>query len=377
MMNVGVAGIGLTPFGRFPDRSLIDLGASAVRAALVDAEIPPDAIDAAYVANALGGILFGDTAIGQPLLRRVGITGIPVVNVENACTSGSTALWLAWNAVVAGQVETALVIGAEKMCVPQMGLIDSGRSEIDTQLGLVAPASFAMRAMRHMHVFGTTARQMASVVVKSRQAGALNPGALFRRLETIEGVLAAPMIATPLTRSQCCPNADGAAAIVLTARRGGRSIGVDTVVLTSGRYLNDADMARWDTDKRTAALAYEKAGIGATEIQVVECHDAFSIGEILHCEALGLCPEGEGGRLAESGATALGGSIPVNPSGGLLSRGHPIAATSIAQICELVAQLRGEAGPRQVERARVGLAQCMGGDLAGDTKSCTIAILSN
>lgn len=374
-----VVGIGITPFGRHPDRSLAALGLEAARAAMADAGLAPKAIEGAFVANALAGILFGDTTVGQTILAQCGIRGVPVVNVENACASGSTALWLACNAIAAGEMDCALVLGVEKMCVPNFGLLDSGRTELDTQLGLVTPASFALRAMRHMHDFGTTPAQMAAVVAKSRRHGALNPLALFRERMTVEEVLAKPLVADPLTRAECCAIADGAAAIVVTsdrlARSHARAVRLDTVVLRSGAY-DKGDITRWKTDIDTATIAYERAGIGPDDLHLVECHDAFSIAEILHCEALGLCGPGEGGPLAESGATTLGGRIPVNPSGGLLSRGHPVGATGVAQVTEIVRQLRGDAGASQIPDAKVGLAQCMGADLDGDTKSCTVAILS-
>lgn len=377
---VYVLGTGITPFGRHIERTIDQLGKSAALLAIRDAGIGVKQVEAGFVANALGSMLFGDTTIGQTILSGIGVRGVPVLNVENACTSGSTALWLAWNAIRAGQMDVALVLGVEKMCVPGFGLINSGRTEIDTQLGLVTPASFAMRAMRHMHEFGTTRVQMAAVVEKSRRHGRANPNAMFQKEESVADVLAAPLVADPLTRSECCPIADGAAAIVIgsakMARRLGAGVRIDSVVLRSGLYENPMDLARWKTDQQTCALAYEQAGIGPEAIHVVECHDAFSIAEILHCEAMGLCAPGEGGAFAESGATALGGRVPVNVSGGLLSRGHPVAATGVAQIVEITAQLRGSAAGRQVENAKVGVAQCMGGDLAGDTKSCTVAVLS-
>ncbi len=377
---VAILGVGTTRFTQRLERTIVSLGVEAARLALSDAGLAPARIEGAFVANALGGMLFGDTTIGQTLLRDVGLRRLPVVNVENACTSGSSALWLAWNAVCAGQMEAALVLGVERMCVPSLGLINSGRTEIDTLLGLVTPASFALRAQRHMHEFGTTREQMAAVVEKSRRHGALNPNALFQRAETVADILAGPAVADPLTRSECCPIADGASAIIIGSDRLARELGagvrIDSVVLASGGYENPADLARWDTDSETAAAAYARAGIGPDDLDLVECHDAFSIAEILHCEALGLCAPGEGGPLAASGATALGGRIPVNVSGGLLSRGHPVAATGVAQIAEIAAHLRGTAGARQVEGAKVGLAQCMGGDLAGDTNSCTVAVLS-
>lgn len=375
-----VAGIGITPFGSFLDRTIVSLGAEAARAALRDAGLRPDRVQTVYFANALAGRLFGDTTVGQNVCAALGMDRIPVVNVENACTSGSTALYLARLAIEAGEVDVALAVGVEKMCVPALGLIDSGSTELDTQLGLVTPASFALRAVRHMHEFGTTREQLAAVAVKSRAHAALNPNAMFRDATTVADVLAAPMIADPLTRSQCCPIADGAAAVVLVsdriAARDPRAIRLRSVVLTSGDYDGPVDLARWATDTRTATLAYERAGVGAPDVDVVECHDAFTISEILHYEGLGLCGPGEGGAFVAAGNASLGGRVPVNVSGGLLSRGHPVAATGLAQIHELVTQLRAEAGARQVADCRVGLAQCMGGDKAGDTRSCTVAILS-
>lgn len=376
-----VAGVGMIPFGKHPQRSLVDMGAEAAFLALKDAGVAPGRVEAGFFANGLGSRLFGDSTIGQNVLWEVGVNRIPVVNVENACTSGSTAFYLACNAVAAGQAEVALVVGAEKMCVPEFGLINSGESDWDTQLGLVAPASFALRARRHMKEYGTTLEQMAMVAVKNRAHAARNPMALFTEPITVEEVLAAPMIVDPLTRLQCCPIADGAAALVVCSQAMARRLDrpmvkVEASVLGTGDYESPQDLAHWETDYRVCALAYEKAGLGPEDLNLVECHDAFSISEILHYEALGLCPPGQGGRFVEDGHASLGGRVPVNPSGGLLSRGHPVGATGVAQIIEVADQLRGQAGPRQIEGARVGLAHCMGGDKAGDTKSCSVAILS-
>lgn len=377
---VYVIGQGLTKFCPQFDRSIVNLGREAAAAALTDAGISPAQVETGYFANVFGGALFGDIAIGQDVFAAIGIHSIPVVNVDNACTSGSTAIHLAFSAIEAGQCDLALVVGAEKMCVPAMGLVGSEQTDLDSLLGMAAPVGFAMRAHRHMLEFGTSPAQLAAVTVKSRKHGGLNPYAQFGEPVTLEDVLADQMIADPLTRSQCCPVADGAAAVVLASDRiaasSKRAVRINTSLLASGSYPAVPDFAHWETDYRCARRAYEQAGIGPEELDVVECHDAFTIGEILHYEALGLCPEGEGGAFAESGATTLGGSIPVNPSGGLLSRGHPPAATGIAQICELVTQLRHEAGRRQVEDCKTALAHCMGGDKRGDTKSCTIAILT-
>ncbi len=377
---VMIIGTGVTSFGRKPDRSIISMAVEAGLAAMRDANVNYAHVGAGFFANTLGAKLFGDMTIGQNVFAELGLNQIPVVNTENACTSGSTAFYLAQLCITAGQSDLALVIGSEKMCVPEMGLVDSGTNELDTQLGMVTPAGFAMRAQRHMHEFGTTREQLAAVTVKSRKHAALNPDAQFRTAETLDEVLASPLIADPLTRSQCCPIADGAAALLLAsddyAARLERTIRVDAAILSSGSYENQADIACWETDSRTAAQAYERAGIGPGNLDLVECHDAFSIAEIMHYEGLGLCRSGDGGALVESGATSLGGRIPVNVSGGLLSRGHPVAATGIAQIAELVMQLRQEAGSRQVEDCKTGLAHCMGGDRKGDTKSCTIVVLS-
>jgi len=380
MAEVAVVGAGMIPFGKYPDRSLVDLGAEAAFLTLKDSGLNPKEVDIAYFANGFGGRLFGDFTIGQNVLWQVGINRIPVVNVENACTSGSTAFYLAYNSVAAEQVEIALAVGAEKMYVPELGLLNSGQTELDTQLGGVAPASFAMRATRYLSEFDATPAQLAQVAVKNRGHAALNSMAQFRDAITVDEVLASPLIVDPLTRLMCCPNADGAAAVILAspavARRLGRAVRVNTALLFSGSYENPQDQVRWETDYRACQTAYEKTGIDPKDLDLAECHDAFTISEILHYEAMGLCPTGEGAKLAAEGATALGGRIPVNTSGGLLSRGHPVGATGIAQVLEIVTQLRQEAGNRQVEGARIGLSQCMGADKEGDTKSCTVAIFS-
>lgn len=380
MTSVAVVGIGMTAFGKHFEKTTVDMGAEAARLALKDAGLRPDQIEAGFFSTVLATRLFGDATVGQNVFWEVGINGVPVVNVENACTSGSTAFYLAYNMIAAGRAEAVIVAGAEKLYVPEFGLINSGETELDSQLGLVTPASFAMRAHRHMHDFGTTLEQLALVAVKNRAHAALNPLAQFRKPIGLEEVLAPPMIADPFTRLQCCPNADGAAAVILAApslaRRLGRGVSVETAVLRTGDYQNPQNMSMWNTDYNACRLAYENAGIAPEDLDIVECHDAFTIAEILHYEALGLCKPGEGGRYVQDGHAGLGGKCPVNVSGGLLSRGHPLGATGVAQIVEIVTQLRKEAGARQVEGARIGLAHCMGGDKAGDTKSVTVVILS-
>ncbi len=379
---VHVAGYGMVPFGRHANRSVVSLGAEAARLALKNSGLAPSRVSLGVFANALAARLFGASTLGQNVFAALGLQGMAVLNVENACTSGSSALHVAWLAVCSGQADVALVVGAEKMCVPQLGLINSGDTEMETLLGLVTPAGFALRAARHIHEHGTRREDLCAIAVKNRAHAALNPAAMFRAPITVEEVLAAPMIADPLTRLQCCPVADGAAALVLVSDSVARSLGarararMDVSVLASGHYDNTDSLAVWETDRRTAGLAYEQAGLGPDDLDVVECHDAFTIAELLHYEGLGLCPPGEGGAFVAAGHSRLGGRIPVNPSGGLLSRGHPVGATGIAQVIEIVEHLTDVADTRQVEGARVGLAHCMGGDKGTDTKSCSVIVLS-
>ena len=379
MSEVYLTGVGMIPFGVHARRTLVDMAGEAAALALHDAGLEPDKVEMAFFGNATAAPLFKDVTVGQNVFWQVGVNKIPVFNVENACTSGSAAFYLAANAIAAGQVEVAMVAAGEKMCVPEAGLLNSGATELDTQMGLVTPASFAMRAVRHMAEFGTPPNRWPGVAVKNRRHASLNPMAQFREPISVEEVLASPMIADPLTRLQCCPIADGAAAVVLGSKRAAAAIPgalrIRSWAYGTGDYLNPQDMGRWGTDYRTCAQAYEKAGLGPDDLDLIECHDAFTIGEILHYEALGLCEPGEGGRLAATGETALGGRIPVNASGGLLSRGHPPAATGLAQIWELATQLRRQAGNRQVPDASIGLAHCMGGDKDGDAKSCTVIVI--
>ncbi len=380
MANVVIIGAGLIPCGKHLHRSIVDMGAEVSLMALKDAGIKPTMVEAGFFGNILGGRLFSDFTIGQHIFWEVGINKVPVLNIENACTSGSSGIYLAYNMIAAGQIDVAIVAGVEKMNVPEMGLVDSGRSEPDTLMGLVAPATFGIRARRHMEEFGTTLEQLALVSVKNRKHAVHNPNAQFRKPVSIEQVLQAPMVADPLTRLQCSPIADGAAAVILCsaklAKKIGRGVNIESIILASGNYENPQDLLRWETVQRTARLAYEKAGIGPQDLDVAECHDAFSITEILEYEGLGFCEPGEGGRFIEEGHSTIGGRLPVNPSGGLLSRGHPVGASGILQVVEIVTQLRGEAGARQVEGAKTGLTQNMGGDKAADVRACLVSILS-
>jgi len=264
--------------------------------------------------------------------------------------------------------------------MPKGSVLKAGTSQLETQLGDIFPGLFALIAQKHMQVYGTTLEQMARVSVKNHEHGALNPLAQFNKRVTLEQVLTSPMIADPLTLYSCCPNSDGAAAAVVCSAdwlRGAAALRLAASVLTSGDYDPLRDLTFWDSERRAVAQAYASAGLGPNDLDLAEVHDAFTISEIIHCEALGLCERGAGGPLVASGATALGGRIPVNPSGGLLARGHPPGASGLAQIAEIALQLRGQAQSRQIVGARVGLAQIMGGSKGNDAQACAVHILVN
>lgn len=375
-----VAGVGMTAFGRHEDRTLVDLGCEAVLAAMTDAGIGARQVDAAYCGSAMAALAQGETGLGQSILMELGMGLLPVVNVENACATGATALHLAWRDVAWGIHDVVLAIGVDKAVMPKGTVLNAGTAQFEAQLGDIFPGTFALVARRHMEVYGTTEAQLARVSVKNHDHGMLNPLAQFNRPVTLEQVLAAPMIAEPLTLLSCCPNSDGAACAVVCSpdwlRRNPRAAcRIAASVLVSGQYDPLRDMTFWDSERRCAGRAYEDAGIGPADLDLVEVHDAFTISEIVHAETLGLCARGEGGALVDSGATALGGRVPVNPSGGLLARGHPPGASGLAQIHELVVQMRGAAGRRQIDGARVGMAQIMGGNKANDAQACAVHIL--
>ena len=378
MTGVSVVGVGLTPFGRFPERTLADIGWPAVKMALADAGIEGRRVEAAFCGSALGGMMSG-----QRILGRIGLTGIPITNVENACSSSSSALRQAVMAIRSGQHDIVLVLGAEKLTKFGGGTLPLEEEDWEVGLGLVMPAVYAMRAQRYMHEYGLTAAQLAGISVKNRRHGTLNPDAQMRKAVTVEEVLASRPVADPFTLLQCCPTGDGAAALVLCADRIAAQIRRDPIRvvasdLTSGRYTAGfRDMTTPEITVRGAAEAYEEAGLGPADVDVAEVHDAFSIAELLYYEAFGFCGRGEAGALLDSGATTFGGSIVVNPSGGLLAKGHPIGATGAAQAVEIVRQLRGECGPRQVEGARVGLTHATGGGISGfDHGACSIHIFA-
>jgi len=403
-----VAGVGMTRFGKHMDMGLKAIGREALLAALGDAGMEKEAIEAAYVGNAMAGLITGQECIrGQVVLRSAGIGAIPVVNVENACASASTAFHQACGMVSAGVYDVVLALGVEKLYhadkrrsfaaigsavdTEELASIMKGLKESAQAQGAETASSgagekrsmfmdfYAAVARRHMKKYGTTARHFAAVAAKNSYHGSLNPKAQFQKALSVEEVLAEPMVAEPLTRAMCSPIGDGAAAAVIVSERKARELGVKQPVYVAASVLRSG----WDHDPdadgtvvRCSREAYERSGIGPTDLDVLEVHDASAPAELEYYEELGLCGPGEGSRLIDEGATRLGGRIPVNPSGGLLRKGHPVGATGLAQITELTEQLRGQSGPRQVEGARVALAQNGGGQIGSDAAAMCVTILT-
>lgn len=379
MRDVSVIGVGMVPFGKYRDKTLAEIAWPAVKAAISEAGVGKKDIDAAYCGTALGGMMSG-----QRVLKSIGLTGLPIVNVENACSSSSSAFREAWIGVGSGVYDIALVIGVEKLTKFQGGTLPLEEEDWEVSHGLVMPALYAMRARRYMYEYGVTEEQLAKVTVKSRKHAAKNADAQFRDEVTVGEVMQARPIADPFTLLHCCPSGDGAAAAVVCAseiadRFQSKPIKVLASEVNSGRYMTGfRDMTTPEITVRGAKEAYELAGVGPEDVDVLEVHDAFSIAELLYYEALGLCDRGDAVRLLEDGETSIGGRVPVNPSGGLLSKGHPVGATGVAQIVEIVRQLRGECGDRQVEGAKVGLTHCTGGGISGfDHGACSIHIFAS
>ncbi|MEH6519402.1 MAG: thiolase family protein [Halioglobus sp.] len=403
-----IAGVGMTPFGKHADRTLKSLGAEAIRGALKDADLDSDTLQAAYMGNAAAGVITGQVCVpGQVILRDMGIGGIPVVNVENACATAATAFQQAVAMVESGAYDIVLACGTEKLFSDDKlktfsvftGAVDvdemSGVKDfIDSRMrdaGVEPPAGagtsrslfidiYVSWALSHMKKYGTTRGQIAAVSAKNSFHGSLNPLAQYRDVLSVEDVLAARDVAWPLTLPMCSPIGDGAAAAILISEKKARELGlkrkikVEASILRSGWDYSNPDEER--IAERSAREVYELAGIGPQDIDCIELHDASAPSEIMYYEYLGLCRPGDGGQLVESGATRLGGRIPVNTSGGLLRKGHPIGATGLAQIYELVLQLRGEAGERQVAGAGTALAENGGGFIGSDAAAMAMTILS-
>lgn len=364
--DVYVMGVDMIKFGRFPDRTPPELGAEAALMALDDAGLGVDDIQALYCGN----LFQANAMVGQRILQQIGQTGVPVVNCSNACATGATAFREGWTAIRAGLYDIVLAVGVEQMGKGLLGSPGGGKG-IPTE-GLLGsgtmPAVFAEAGQEHARNYGTTFEQFAKVSVKNHEHSTRNPKAMYQIETPLEEVMNAEMIAYPNTKLMCSVNVDGAAAAVLVSERKARELGLQRAVkvrasaLTSDPWTErDLVMPDVNTCTREAARqAYEMAGIGPEDLNLVELHDCFATAEILHYENLGLCAEGEAGRMIDEGETYNGGRIPVNVSGGLLSKGHPLGATGIANIYEVATHLRGEAGERQVEGARLGMTHVIG-----------------
>ncbi len=411
MRDVAIIGAGMTNFGKFLDRSMKDLTREAVDGALGSAGMEKSQLQAAVVGNATAGLITGQEMIrGQVALRDMGIGGIPIINTENACASSSTAFHVAWTYVASGMYDVALAVGMEKLYhedktrsfkaigsavdvewVQQMQAAAAAAQEAKAKSqdnpGVAEGAGekrsmfmdfYAAFARSHMQRYGTTKEQFARIAVKNHYHGSLNPHAQYREVYTLEDILTSPPVAEPLTRLMCSPIGDGAAAAVLVSPEIARQmttkpVWVKASVLNSGF---DRQPGEDDVTTVTAKKAYEQAGVGPEDLNVLEVHDASAPAELVLYEELGLCGEGEGGALIDSKATYVDGPKAVNPSGGLISKGHPIGATGVAQIYEIFSQLRGEAGDRQVKNAKVGLTENGGGMVKGDPAAVSVHILA-
>ncbi len=378
MTDVQVLGVGMTRFGKHPDADAADLGSEALRGAVADAGIDPRAIEAVYCGHVFQGMV-----TGQRILAQVGLAGLPLSNVENACSSGATAIREASFAIRAGEYDIVAAVGTEHLTTRFRGALTPDPSDPEAAVGATMPAVYAMRARRYMEEFGMTREQLALIPVKNKANAARNPLAHFRKEITVEDVLESRPIADPLNLHDCSPVTDGAAAVILMSDQAankygnGRPVRLAASALRSGTVdVEPASMTFEPLTWATAQDAYERAGIGPEEVDFAEVHDCFSIAEVLRVEGLGLFEQGEYPAAVERGDADIDGRLPINPSGGLLGKGHPLGGTGVAQVVELVRQLRGEAGDRQIEDARVGLAHCRGGKAVGiEGAACTVQIL--
>jgi acetyl-CoA acyltransferase len=384
-----IVGVGLTRFGKHLDRSLRDLAAEAIQEALSDAGLAPDQIDAVFVANTVSAVTTGQVAVvGQVILSGSGISGVPVYNVDNACAGSSTALNLATYAIAAGAAQRALVVGVEKMFAPDRALTYralNGAADIDwvqsTGIDVERDSVFmkevyAARLRDYEKQWPLDEKVLAKIAVKNRAHAQFNDKAQYRESITLEDVLASRVVQPPIRAFMCSPIADGASAAVVAANRLARAEERAVWIRASRVSMGSPPPRRESTIGRLAAAVYRDAGVGPDDLDVVEVHDATAFSELLAYEELGLCQPGQAAALVETGATSLGGRIPVNPSGGLESRGHPLAATGVAQIVELTTQLRGEAGQRQVPGAKLALAETAGGFVSGDSAAVALTILA-
>jgi len=409
MTNVNIIGLGMIRFNKYPERGVRDMAHEVINLALSDAGIKKEYLQVGFFSNTFWGMFDNQHSIrGQVVLRSMGIGAIPVVNVENACAGASTALHLAYTGIRAGMVDMALVVGSEKITHPDkikslsayatcmdvdnfakaLEMMEKANTlfQVDIPDGQTPPGegrsifmdAYAMGARWHMTRFGSTQRQLAVICAKNHFHGSLNPMSQYQMDMTVDEVMAAKPIAYPLTRPMCAPVGDGAAAAIVCSEaylaklKNARPVKIRASVHGSG---TDRDFDGEDIGERLVKKAYDMAGVGPGDISLAELHDATAYGELHQTEAMGFCPIGQGGPYAETGATRIGGKQPVNTSGGLECRGHPIGASGLAQIYELGVQLRGEAGKRQVAGARLGLAENGGGNIGVEEAAMCIHIL--
>ncbi|RLF38252.1 MAG: thiolase domain-containing protein [Thermoplasmata archaeon] len=385
MREVAIIGVGLTKFGELWDKSFRQLITEAGTKAILDAGIKGSEIDALYVGSMSPGRFVGQEHVGALVADSSGLSvmHIPATRIESACASGGMALRHAYIAVAAGIHDIVIVGGVEKM-TDVVGseatniLAMAADQEWEAFFGVTFPALYAMIARRHMYEYGTTREQLAMVAVKNHENALLNPNAQFHRKITVEDVINSPPVATPLNLLDCSPISDGAAALVLCPLEKAREYTDKIVKIIGSGQATDSlalhgreDICTFMSTVKASREAYKQAGIQPKDVDVAEVHDCFTIAEILAIEDLGFVKKGEGGKAVEEGLTARDGEIPVNPSGGLKAKGHPVGATGVAQVAEIVLQLRGEAGKRQIPDARIGLAHNIGGSGA----SCTVHIL--
>jgi acetyl-CoA acetyltransferase len=378
MREVFIAGAAVHPFGKHRDKPADELGYQAVSQLIATTGAQPDLIDIGF-----GGSVYGGSLLAQRVLQRVGISGQPVFTVENACASGASAVHLAWQAVASGDADCAVAFGAENLSSFGGGTLPLTTNDIEIDQGMVMPAAYAMRAQRYLHDCGASVDDLTEVSVKNRRNGAGNPRAHFQREITRDDVEASRPVADPLRLLHCCPNSDGAAAVLLcseniAAQLEAPYVHVAASIVASGQFSTGyRDMTWPNITERTAGAAYAQSGFGPEDLDLVELHDAFSIAELLHAEALGIAQCGKAHAAVATGQFDRDGRVAVSPSGGLLSRGHPVGATGVTQICEAYWQLIGQAGDMQVPGAHVALTHVTGGGIFGvDNGACSIHILS-
>jgi acetyl-CoA acetyltransferase len=405
MRNVAIVGASMTRFGKYPDRGLKELSREAVTAALDSAGMDKKALEVAVVGNAAAGLVTGQECIrAQVILRDIGIDKIPMINTENACASSSTAMQVAWLYVASGMYDIALVLGVEKMYTEDKGkmmaafgagtdveqlraIMEQMKPPSEKRAGVESGAGksrsvfmdlYAAGARAHMTKYGTTKEQFGRVAVKAHNNGSLNPHAQYRDRYSLEEILASPPVAEPLTRLMCAPIGDGAAAAILVAEEKAQQYTTKPVWVRGSALVTGSDSPSADggTAARAAERALKMAGMTTQDINVIEVHDASSPAELMLYEELGLCPEGEGGRLIDEGVTEITGRLPVNTSGGLVTKGHPVGATGVSQVYEIWLQLRGEAGDRQVQGAKAGMMHNGGGMIRGEAAATTVHVLS-